>query len=74
AKYQFDFRKIVRKTVMRAMDLFGEMEEQITSMAMEVDDGDNLDILAEGLVTESKLVDAEFFNSFHDDFDDADIN
>jgi hypothetical protein len=58
---------------MRAMDLFGEMEEQI-SMAMEVDDADNLDILADGLVTESKLVDAEFFNSFQDDFDDADIN
>lgn len=61
---------------MRTMDLFGEeMEDQITTMAMDVDDVDNFDILSEGIaVNDSKVADADFFNSFQDDFDDADIN
>jgi len=75
-KYQFDSRRREKDTRrMRTMDLFGEeMEDQIT-MAMDVDDVDNFDILAEGIaVNESKVADADFFNSFQDDFDDADIN
>lgn len=60
---------------MRAMDLFGEMEEQITTMAMDVDDVDNFEVLADGIIgNDSKVADADFFNSFQDDFDDADIN
>lgn len=57
-----------------AMDFFGDMEEQGSSMAMDVDDVDPLEILGEGIVAESKLADADFFNSFEDDFDDTDIN
>jgi len=42
---------------------------------MDVDDVDNFDILSEGIsVNESKVADADFFNSFQDDFDDSDIN
>ncbi|XP_004496569.1 small acidic protein 1-like [Cicer arietinum] len=60
---------------MRAMDLFGEMEDQITSMAMDVDDVEQFEMLADGvIVTDHKLTDSDFFNSFQDDFDDADIN
>ncbi|XP_024630994.1 small acidic protein 1 [Medicago truncatula] len=76
-KYQFDLRRREKDNRrMRTMDLFGEeMEDQITTMAMDVDDVDNFDILSEGIsVNESKVADADFFNSFQDDFDDADIN
>ncbi|XP_028793297.1 small acidic protein 1-like [Neltuma alba] len=59
----------------RPMDLFGEMDEQGSAMAMDVDDVDSLDIFGEGvIVTDNKLADADFFNSFEDDFDDTDIN
>jgi len=76
-KYQFDLRRREKDPRrMRTMDLFGEeMEDQITTMAMDVDDVDNFDILSEGIsVNESKVADADFFNSFQDDFDDSDIN
>ncbi|KAK4266252.1 hypothetical protein QN277_027202 [Acacia crassicarpa] len=57
------------------MDLFGEMDEQGSSMAMDVDDVDSLDFFGEGIiVADNKLADADFFNSFEDDFDDTDIN
>lgn len=57
------------------MDLFGEMDEQVSTMAMDVDDIDPLEIFAEGLISaDNKLADADFFNTFQDDFDDADIN
>ena len=57
------------------MDLFGEMEEQVSTMAMDVDDVDPLEIFAEGVISaDNKLADADFFNSFQDDFDDTDIN
>ncbi|XP_054793988.1 small acidic protein 1-like [Prosopis cineraria] len=57
------------------MDLFGEMDEQGSAMAMDVDDVDSLDIFGEGvIVADNKLADADFFNSFEDDFDDTDIN
>ena len=57
------------------MDMFGEMEEQGSAMAMDVDDVDPLEILGEGgIPADNKLADADFFNSFEDDFDDSDIN
>lgn len=60
--------------MMRAMELFGEMDEQV-SMAMDVDDVDPLEIFGEGVIaTDNKLADADFFNNFQDDFDDSDIN
>ncbi|KEH41166.1 hypothetical protein MTR_1g045890 [Medicago truncatula] len=48
-KYQFDLRRREKDNRrMRTMDLFGEeMEDQITTMAMDVDDVDNFDILSE---------------------------
>ncbi|KAK7279163.1 hypothetical protein RJT34_24209 [Clitoria ternatea] len=61
--------------IMRAMDLFGEMEDQVSSMAMDVDDHDPLEMFADGVIAaDHKLADADFFNSFQDDFDDSDIN
>ncbi|XP_027367493.1 small acidic protein 1 [Abrus precatorius] len=60
---------------MRPMDLFGEIDEQVSSMAMDVDDVDSLEIFSEGVITtDNKLADADFFNTFQDDFDDSDIN
>ncbi|CAL0303164.1 hypothetical protein TanjilG_07714 [Lupinus angustifolius] len=56
------------------MDLFGEMEDQVSTMAMDVDDVDPLEIFADGVISDNKLADADFFNNFQDDFDDADIN
>ncbi|XP_014512611.1 small acidic protein 1 [Vigna radiata var. radiata] len=61
--------------MLRAMELFGEMDEQVSSMAMDVDDVDPLETFAEGVITaDLKLADVNFFNNFEDDFDDADIN
>ncbi|ONK70845.1 uncharacterized protein A4U43_C04F2120 [Asparagus officinalis] len=49
-----------------------EVDEGIVSaVGMEVDDNDALDFLSE---LERPPLDADFFNSFEDDFDDADIN
>ncbi|KAH7521925.1 hypothetical protein FEM48_Zijuj07G0083600 [Ziziphus jujuba var. spinosa] len=48
--------------------------EQGSTMAMDVDDVDPLEVLGEGVVSDNKLADADFFNSFEDDFDDSDIN
>ncbi|OMO95287.1 hypothetical protein COLO4_16007 [Corchorus olitorius] len=43
--------------------------------AMDVDDVDPLEIFGEGAIPiDNKLADADFFNNFEDDFDDADIN
>lgn len=57
------------------MEFFGEMEEQGATVAMDVDDVDPLEIFGEGVISiDNKLADADFFNSFADDFDDADIN
>ncbi|XP_022138785.1 small acidic protein 1 [Momordica charantia] len=57
------------------MDFFAEMEEQGSTVAMDVDDVDPLEIFSEGVISaENKLADADFFNSFEDDFDDSDIN
>ncbi|ESW17353.1 hypothetical protein PHAVU_007G232600 [Phaseolus vulgaris] len=58
--------------MMRAMELLGEMDEQVSSM--DVDDVDPLENFAEGVITtDLKLADVNFFNNFQDDFDDADI-
>lgn len=56
------------------MDLFGDMDEQGSTMAMDVDDVDPLEILGDSVIADNKLSDADFFNSFADDFDDSDIN
>ncbi|XP_062081793.1 small acidic protein 1 [Humulus lupulus] len=56
------------------MDFFGDMEDQGSTMAMDVDDVDPLEILGESVIADNKLTDADFFNSFEDDFDDSDIN
>ncbi|XP_044500849.1 small acidic protein 1 [Mangifera indica] len=57
------------------MEYFGDMDDQGSTVAMDVDDVDPLDIFGEGVISmESKLVDADFFNKFEDDFDDTDIN
>ncbi|KAK2643809.1 hypothetical protein Ddye_019004 [Dipteronia dyeriana] len=57
------------------MEFFGEMEEQGSTVAMDVDDVDPLEIFGEGVISiDNKLADADFFNKFDDDFDDADIN
>ncbi|PIA40103.1 hypothetical protein AQUCO_02500077v1 [Aquilegia coerulea] len=52
-----------------------DMDEHPSNMMMDVDDNDTLEMLAEGgYHVETKLTDSDFFNSFEDDFDDADIN
>lgn len=57
------------------MDFFGDMDDQPSTMAMDVDDVDPLEIYGEGVISvDSKVADADFFNSFEDDFDDSDIN
>ncbi|CAI0419495.1 unnamed protein product [Linum tenue] len=56
------------------MDFFAEMEEQGSTVAMDVDDVDPLEMFNESMMNESKLADADFFNNFEDDFDDSDIN
>ncbi|XP_065862931.1 small acidic protein 1 [Euphorbia lathyris] len=57
------------------MDFFADMDEQGSTVAMDVDDVDPLEIFGEGVINvDNKLADADFFNNFEDDFDDADIN
>ncbi|KAF8402005.1 hypothetical protein HHK36_012956 [Tetracentron sinense] len=52
-----------------------DLDDHGSSVAMDVDDSDSLEILAEGVLNvDNKLADSDFFNSFDDDFDDADIN
>ncbi|KAK9082898.1 hypothetical protein Scep_029369 [Stephania cephalantha] len=53
----------------------GGLEDMGSTVAMDVDDSDALEMLAEGVGHfETKLVDSDFFNKFEDDFDDSDIN
>ncbi|AEE83288.1 Small acidic protein 1 [Arabidopsis thaliana] len=57
------------------LDMLSEMDDAGSSMAMDVDDLEAMEILNEGgLVSDNKLADADFFNKFDDDFDDTDIN
>ncbi|CAN0904987.1 hypothetical protein LINGRAHAP2_LOCUS23408 [Linum grandiflorum] len=67
-------RSTTEKMRTMQMDFFADMEEQGSSVAMDVDDVDPLEIFGEGMMNDSKLVDADFFNKFEDDFDDTDIN
>ncbi|VVB11795.1 unnamed protein product [Arabis nemorensis] len=54
------------------LDMLAEMDDAGSSMAMDVDDIEAMEILSEGgLISEN---DADFFNKFEDDFDDTDIN
>jgi hypothetical protein len=67
----------VTEREMRPMqvDLFADMEEQGSTVAMDVDYVDTLEMFGEGVINmENKLADADFFNYFEDDFDDSDIN
>ncbi|KAD3337016.1 hypothetical protein E3N88_32536 [Mikania micrantha] len=68
---------ITEKMKPMPVELFGEMEEQASTVAMDVDDVEALDIFGEGplaAMDHHRLTDSDFFNSFEDDFDDADIN
>ncbi|XP_021897005.1 small acidic protein 1 [Carica papaya] len=57
------------------MEFIADMDDQGSTVAMDVDDVDPLEIFGEGVVSvENKLVDADFFNNFQDDFDDSDID
>ncbi|CAE6198827.1 unnamed protein product [Arabidopsis arenosa] len=57
------------------LDMLSEMDDAGSSMAMDVDDLEAMEIFSEGGgASESKLADADFFNKFEDDFDDAGIN
>ncbi|KFK45071.1 hypothetical protein AALP_AA1G339500 [Arabis alpina] len=54
------------------LDMLAEMDDAGSSMAMDVDDIEAMEILSEGgLISEN---DADFYNKFEDDFDDTDIN
>ncbi|GMN61465.1 hypothetical protein TIFTF001_030564 [Ficus carica] len=57
-----------------AMEYYADMDEQGSTMAMDVDDVDPLDILGDSVIADNKLADADFYNFFEDDFDDSDIN
>ncbi|CAJ1932544.1 unnamed protein product [Sphenostylis stenocarpa] len=51
-----------------------EMDEQVSTMAMDVDDVDSLEIFAKGVIAaDHKLADVDFFNNLQDDFDDLDF-
>lgn len=56
------------------IEFFNDMDEQGSTMAMDVDDMDLLEILDEGIVFDNKLANANFFNSFEYEFDDSNIN
>ncbi|XVF08644.1 hypothetical protein REPUB_Repub07fG0020500 [Reevesia pubescens] len=56
-----------------SMEFMVDLDDQ--NSAMEVNDVDPLKIFGEGAISiDSKLVDADFFNYFEDDFDDSDFN
>ncbi|XVF38565.1 hypothetical protein REPUB_Repub20aG0113100 [Reevesia pubescens] len=60
---------------MRPMPMEFMVDPDDQGSAMEVDDVDPLEIFGEGAISvDNKLVDADFFNNFEDDFDDSDIN
>ncbi|XP_043697444.1 small acidic protein 1-like [Telopea speciosissima] len=54
---------------------FGDFDDHGSTVAMDVDDADPLEMLADGVINiDNKLADSDFFNAFDDDFDDSDIN
>lgn len=52
--------------------LFNDIDDHGSTAAMEVDDGEPLDLMND-VLPDSKPSDVDFFNSFEDDFDDSDI-
>ncbi|XAR62713.1 hypothetical protein NMG60_11017570 [Bertholletia excelsa] len=58
------------------VDFFPDLDDHGSAAAMDVDDVDSLDVFGDGPLGggEARLADADFFNSFEDDFDDSDIN
>lgn len=59
------------------VEYMGDMDDGGSTMAMDVDEADAFDLFGDaGPIScfEVKLTDQDFFNSFEDDFDDADIN
>ncbi|GMP55811.1 hypothetical protein ACSBR2_012957 [Camellia fascicularis] len=57
------------------VDYLADLDDHGSTMAMDVDDVEALEIFGEGQISvDNKLADADFFNSFEDDFDDTDIN
>ncbi|KAL5724646.1 hypothetical protein ACHQM5_007877 [Ranunculus cassubicifolius] len=58
----------------RPHQYFNDFDEASSAMLMDVDDNEDM-IMGDGLLTHvaTKLQDADFFNSFEDDFDDAEI-
>ncbi|XP_042487383.1 small acidic protein 1-like [Macadamia integrifolia] len=78
-RIQEDLRGRVRIEQKREMKpsptYFGDFDDHGSTVAMDVDDADPLEMLAEGVVNiDNKLADSDFFNAFEDDFDDSDIN
>lgn len=71
-------REVIRPTMTR--DFLAQMEYPASSMAMPMDVDDDYDFMdtfydGGGLFSSlRKPEDANFFNSFDDDFDDSDIN
>ncbi|GLJ45284.1 hypothetical protein SUGI_0953060 [Cryptomeria japonica] len=61
--------EIMRPTISLS---YHDLDEQASTAAMEVDDGDPLELMND-VLPDSKPSDADFFNSFEDDFDDNDI-
>ena len=56
-------------------EYLADLEDHGSTMAMDVDDVDPMDVFGENLLTPvNRIADADFFNSFSDDFDDSDIN
>ncbi|WMV29061.1 hypothetical protein MTR67_022446 [Solanum verrucosum] len=73
-------RRIGEESTKKPMviDYLADMEEQGSTMAIDVDNIDNINMFGEGLFGGSeeqiRVVDSNFFNRFQDDFDDSDIN
>ncbi|XP_050374096.1 small acidic protein 1 [Argentina anserina] len=68
-------RRSAPATAMRptAMEFFGDMDDQASTMAMDVDDIDALEFGGDGVIGDNKLADVDFFNSFQNDFDESDM-
>ena len=68
---------MITMTVMDCVeDIEDECEESL-SMAMDVDDDNSFKFLGDRVIASNMkltITDADFFNSFEDDFDDSSIN
>ena len=75
--YQRNRERREREMKPSPLDFFADMDDHGSTVAMDVDvdDVEALELLGEGpIIIDNKLADADFFNSFEDDFDDTDIN